>query len=154
MAKRFKFRLEVVRKLREQARDVQRRMVVESVNAVSRVTERVGRFTDELRETVELNREQRESARVDVSSLRVGEFYRNWLHHRILDGTLQLTQEQIRLQAEREKLGRVSAQLKAVEKLKERRHTRYRWEVSREEQAQMDESALQTYAHRTSESAP
>jgi flagellar export protein FliJ len=100
---------------------------------------------------VELNRGQRTAPRVDITALRTGEFYRNWLHHHIVDGTLHVAKQQARVQVEREKLGQVSARLKAIEKLRERRWSRYRKELDREEQALNDEAALRTFAARSPE---
>ena len=153
MAKEFRFRLEVVRRLREQARDAQRRAVADAVRAVARAEQDIDRLTGQLRQTVELNRGQRTLPRVDIPALRVGEFYRNWLHHRILDRSLSLARDQAHLQAERSRLGQASARLKAIEKLRERRWSRYRQQLVREEQAQSDEAALRRFAARSQEAA-
>lgn len=145
MAKKFQFRLEVVRKLREQARDAKRRSVADAVRTLTKAERQVAELTEQLRDTVELNRAERAAPQVDVSALRVGEFYRNWLHHRILEGTLTVARQQTRLSAERAKLGAASARLKAIEKLKERRWARHRQQVGREERAAADEAALQPF---------
>ncbi len=151
MPRKFQFRLEVVRKLRERARDAQRLTVADAAHAVVHAEQRVHQLTEQLRQTVELNRGQRVAERVDVASLRVGEFYRNWLHHHIVEGGLHLAGEQARLSDERLKLGQASARLKAIEKLKQRRWSRYRKELLDEEQSAADEAALRAFTVRSPE---
>ena len=142
MAKRFQFRLEVVRKLREQARDMQRRVVADAVREVRGVEERVDQLTDQLRATVELTRGEQQTQKLDVPSLRGHQFYRNWLHRRIWESNLELGEKRAKLDTERGKLGEASARLKAIEKLRDKRWARHTTQVHREEQAAMDEVAV------------
>ena len=148
MAKRFQFRLEVVRKLREQARDMQRRVVADAVREVRGVEERVDQLTDQLRATVELTRGEQRTQRLDVPSLRGHQFYRNWLHRRIRESNLELCEKRARLDTERTRLGEASARLKAIEKLRDKRWVRHLTQVGREEQAAMDEVAVGGFIRR------
>ena len=146
MAKRFVFRLETVERLRRQARDEQRRAVSDAVRAVAGTQVRIDTLTEQLRQTVELTRGERQVEQLDVAALRGNQFYRNWLHRRILESNRDLAVRESQLDAERAKLGAASAKLKVLEKLHERRWQRYRQDVAREEQAFSDEIALQRYA--------
>ena len=148
MAMRFQFRLEVVRKLREQARDVQRRVVADAVREVRGVEARMDQLTDQLRNTVELTRGEQQTQRLDVPSLRGHQFYRNWLHRRIWESNLELAEKRARLDAERGRLGEASARLKAIEKLRDKRWARHQTQVRREEQAAMDEVAVGGFVRR------
>jgi len=148
MARRFEFRLEVVRKLREQARDVQRRAVGDAVSAVCGVEQRLDQLTAQLRDTFEITRGAQRTQELDVASIRGHQFYRNWLHRRIMESNLELGDRRATLDAERAKLGEASARLKAIEKLRDRRFTRHLVQVHREEQATMDEAAVGGFARR------
>lgn len=149
MAKRFRFRLEVVRKLREQARDGQRRVVAEVVRAVSAVEGRIGGLTRELRDTIHQTRDKQKVARVDVALLRTHQYYQSWLHRKIMEAGIELDEMKRQLDIERARLGEASARLKAIEKLRERRWQRHCFELQREEQAEANESALHQYERHT-----
>ena len=149
MAKRFRFRLEVVRKLREQVRDAQRRVVADVARAVSGVEGRVDRLGAELRGTLDRTRDHQQVERLDVPSLRAHQYYQSFLHRRIIEAGIELEEKKRRLSTERTKLGEASARLKAIEKLRERRWQRHLFHVRREERADSDESALQLYQRKT-----
>lgn len=153
MAKRFIFRLEAVERLRRGARDQQRRAVSDAVRAVAGTLARIESLTEQLRQTVELTRGERQVEHLDVAALRGNQFYRNWLHRRILESNTELAGQQNQLEVERAKLGAASARLKVLEKLHERRRRRYREEVAHEEQSLADESAVQDYLRRASASS-
>ena len=148
MARRFEFRLEVVRKLREQARDVRRRAVGDAVRAVRSAEERLDHLTGQLRDTVEITRGEQRTPALDVNALRGHQFYRNWLHRRIMESDLELTQQRRRLDKERSNLGEASARLKAIEKLRDKRWARHLIQLRREEQGMMDEAAVGSFARR------
>ena len=146
MARKFRFRLEVVRKLREQARDEQRLVVAEVIRAVRSVEGRMEQLTDQLRETVHRTRDAREERRLDLPSLRGHQFYQGWLHRRIMETHENLAVSKARLDAERVRLGEATMRLKAIETLRERRWKRHQTLVHREEQAVGDEAAVRALA--------
>jgi len=148
MVRRFEFRLEVVRKLREQARDVQRRAVGDAVSAVRGVEERLDQLTHQLRDTVEITRGEQRTQELDVASIRGHQSYRNWLHRRIMESNLELGDRRAMLDVERAKLGEASARLKAIEKLRDKRWARHLMQARREEQMVMDEAAVGGFARR------
>jgi len=141
MAKRFQFRLDVVRALRKRARDEQRRAVADALVEVTGIERRIEQLTDELRETVDMTRGERQSERLDMSALRGQQFYRARLHGTLLDSNATLAEKVVALGVERTKLGEASARLKAIEKLRERRWKRHWVQLRREEQAFNDEVA-------------
>ncbi len=154
MAKRFRFRLEVVRKLREQARDAQRRVVADAVRAVTAVEQRIDRLTHELRGTVQRTRDEQRVELLDITSLRAHQYYRSWLHRKIMEAGIERSDHRRRLDRERARLGEASARLKAIEKLRERRWQRHHLLLKREEQADGDESALRLYGRRAGGYSP
>lgn len=142
MARRFRFRLETVRKLRRQAQDVQRRAVADVVRTVGLVEERIAGLTRQLHGTTDQSRNAQQARRLDMASLRGHQFYRSWLHRQITEADAELTRRKAQLEAERARLAEASKRLKVIEKLRERQWTRYRTGVAREEQAAADEAAL------------
>lgn len=146
MAKKFRFNLEIVRKLRERERDAQRREVGNAVRAVTDVQKRIENLTASLRDTVALGRDEQSEARLDVGLLQGQRFHQSWLHGEILESSGELREKQRRLEAERDKLGRANARLKAIEQLRERRWRDHQLALLREERAMFDETALQMFA--------
>lgn len=142
MARRFQFRLETVRKLKEQALDRQRRVVADTVRALGRVEQRIARLTRQLYRTIEQSRSAQQAAKLDVNSLCGQEFHRGWLHRKIMESHTELATTRAELHVERAKLAEAWKQLRAIERLREKQWTRYRTELAREEQAANDEAAL------------
>jgi len=145
MARRFRFRLEAVRKLRERERDTQRRTVGEAARQVRQAEERIALLTEQLQGTMDQSREARRRGLLDMGSMCGQQFYRGWLQQCILASDAELSAGKSRLDAERARLGEASKRLKVIENLRLRQWTRYRAEVSREEQGVADEAALQMY---------
>jgi len=145
MAKKFRFKLEAVYKLRERDRNAQRRKVAEAVGAVTAAEKRVEGLTDSLRTTLTASRDVQSSVCLDVGLLRSQRFYQSWLHGSILDSSAELTKREGELEVVREALGRVNARFKSLEKLKERKWRRHLQEVQREERAMFDEIAVQRF---------
>ena len=94
-----------------------------------------------------MTRGERLTERLDVAALRGQQFHRSWLHGRLIESNGALTEKKAELDAERTKLGEASVQLKAIEKLRERRWKRYLVQVRREEQAVNDEAASRMAAY-------
>lgn len=151
MARRFRFRLETVERLRKQARDAQRRVVADAARTVGRVEERIVHLTRQLHDTLGGARETLRTGRLDLASLRGHELYRGWVHRRIAESYTELACRQSELDVERAKLVEASKQLKVIERLRERRWRRYLADVAREEQAASDEAAVQLYLRRRQE---
>lgn len=145
MAKKFRFKLEAVYKLRQRDRDAQRRKVAKAVGAVTAAEQRVESLTDSLRATLAARRDVQSSARLDLGLLRSQRFYQSWLHGTILDSNVELSKRERELGAEREALGRANARFKSLEKLKERKWQRHLQEIQREERAMFDEIAVQRF---------
>lgn len=148
MAKRFVFRLETVARLRKQARDEQRRVVAEAVRDLASAETRAASLNEQLRDMVESTRGARQSERLDIAALRGNQMHRNWLYRKIMESTEDVAGAQVRLDAERVKLGEATAKLKVLEKLRERRWSRHQTEVAREEQTVASEIAVQGFVRR------
>ncbi len=148
MAGRFRFRLEVVRRLRKQDRDEQRRVVAERVGAVSRVERRLVDLNEQLRGHVDQTRRAQHVERLSVDSLRTHHWYKGRLHREILETEGELTGCVKELDTERVSLADATRRLKVIEKLRERQWTRHQLQARREEQSANDEMALQNFGRR------
>ncbi len=151
MACRFRFRLETVRRLREQARDAQRRVVADAVRAVTRIEDRIARLARETQDACGRSRNARDFRFLDVVSLCGHQLYQNWLHRKTAESHQELAEKQAVLERERTKLAEASTRLKVIENLRERQWKRHLVEVAREEQAASDEAAQQGYLRRRRE---
>ena len=138
---RFRFPLEVVRRLRRQARDAQ---LLALARASSRVMQSDAIVQGELsmaERAVEQSRFHKRAKRIDLAALRVNEYYGAWLAGRIAQSTSQLQSAEIALADERTKLAAATATLKAIEKLREKHWVRFTAHLCRVEQAESDEFA-------------
>ena len=151
MARRFRFRLETVRGLREQARDTQRRVVADAVRTVTRIEERIASLTKELKDASGQSRSDQDARFLDTVSLRGHHIYRNWLHWKITEARGELAGKQVVLEQDRARLAEASTRLKVIENLRERQWRRHLAEMAREEQSATDEAAQQAYLRRRRE---
>ena len=148
MARGFRFRLEVVRRLRKQAQDAQRRVVAGAVRSVAEAQNRLTELAGELRSTVGRTRETQRARRIDVVSLQRHQLYRGWLYRRRMEAREELGRRHVELDRQRENLAEATKQLKVIEKLREKQKMRYDLRVERQERAAYDEAALQTHRRR------
>ena len=145
MAGRFRFRLEVVERLRRQERDAQRREVANAQQAVRQVDQRIDNLTRELSDTVHRTRSAQGTDRLDMVSVRGHQHYRGFLQRRIFDSNEDMRERKTELDKRRAKLMEASKRLKVIEKLREKQWNRHVIQLRRREQAIMDETALQGY---------
>lgn len=143
MAKRFRFRLETVRRLREQARDAQRRVVADAARAVKQVQDWITQCSRDLQNVSVQSRDARQMGLLDTVLLRQQQHYRGWLHRKTAEFRQELAAKQAGFDRERAKLAEAQRDLKVIEKLRERQWQRHLTEVAREEQLDNDEAAQQ-----------
>ena len=149
MARRFRFRLETVRKLRQQIRDRQRCVVMEKAQAVGQVDERMADLVNELHRTSDGTRTAFGVGRLNVALLQGYQWYRGWLRRKIEESQVERKAKNTVLAVEQAKLAEASKKLRVIEKLRERQWERYRIEQNREEQAASDEAVLHRYGQRS-----
>ncbi len=148
MARRFRFRLETLRRLRQQARDRQRRALADAVRDVESAGRRLATVTQQVEDASAHTRYDRQQGRLDVVSIRATQLYRGWLEQRLALERTALAQTTADLDTHRAKLGEATKNLKVIENLRDRQWRRYRVEVARQEQAAYDEVGAQQYARR------
>jgi len=145
MARMFRFRLETVRRLREQARDAQRRVVADAARVVKSAEDRIEQSSRELRTVSAESRDARRMGRLDAVLLRRHQHYRGWLQRKIVQFQEELSAKRAELDRQRAKLAETQKDLKVIEKLRERQLQRHLTEVDREERLDHDEAAQQQY---------
>ncbi len=145
MVRRFRFRLETVLKLRQRARDQQRRVVAEALRVVAQIETRMTQLTHQLHETIDQSRNVQQAGTLDVRFLSGQEFHRHWLGRKIMESQTELTQKRAEFEAERAKLADAWKKLRVIEKLREKQWQRHRTELTREERTLTDETALNVY---------
>jgi flagellar export protein FliJ len=148
MAKAFRFRLEVVERVRRQAVDKQRRVVAEVLRDVAAAELRVARATEEIRALTLMTRDARQSSVLDVASLRGHQFHRGWLADQAIKAQAEFDQKKGDLAVERARLAENLTRLRVIEKLRERQTQAHRVEQTRIEQGELDEVALQQFWRR------
>ena len=148
MAGGFRFRLDAVERLRRQDRDGQRRKVAEAARDVQHVENRIALLTQQLADTVDGTRRQRQAQLLDVVSLKRQQFYRGELNRRIEESNKGLLEKLTALEAQRATLIESSRQLKVIEKLRERFRARHEEKMRRIERRAMDEVGAVSYARR------
>lgn len=139
--KQFQFRLERVQKLRERVRERRRLLHAEALEYQGRVEAQIARL-EELRDSErQILRETLSNPEISVDSIIRSRAYDGMLGNfrRNLDRQL----DQVRQVVELRRLDLVAAErdVRILEKLEEKLHSRYRESANRVEQAEMDEMA-------------
>lgn len=140
--------MEVVRKLRKRAQDAQRRVVAGEVRAVGQMRGRIAGLRGELRNQLHQVRDVQMGRLVDVASLRSHHLRRGLLWKEVYAAQEELDRRQAKLDEERNALAAATKQLRVIEKLYEKRKTKYEVWVRRREQAAWDEAALHVHGRR------
>jgi len=151
MARRFRFRLAAVAKLREQQQKAQRRTVAEALTAVSRIQHAIDGLHGQLGGSMLEIRRHRHGAVLDVSELSRQQLHRGWLHRELTRAGDELTRRRLDLEAQRLKLSDVTKQRKTIENLRKKQWQRHVRDGARDEQTAADEAANSGYLRRRSQ---
>ncbi len=145
MARRFRFRLDVVERVRRSLRDAQQRVVAEAARAVAAARNRETSWTNDLQGSFAGSRMIQSSARIDMTCLLTYQLHRGWLRRTIESAGAEVLEKLHKFEEERTKLAEASKHLKVIEKLRERQWQRHVQEIKREEQAVNDEAAVHMF---------
>jgi len=146
MARKFQFRLEAIRKLRERAERAQQRVLAESIQQAQSTQARHDELGIRLRRADLETRTTQEVGALDLRAIREHQLHRAWLLSEKERLTDELVKRQAVVEAERSKLVEAAQQRKVLEKLRERREAAHHEMVQREEQASTDEIAILTHS--------
>jgi flagellar export protein FliJ len=145
MAAKFVFRLESVLRLRQRAFEDQQRIVAVRLRAIGREQALQSAAQAQLDEHVTASRTLQRGGRIDVPAVRTNRAHLNLLHRHIADCTRRITVHERELARERADMVAARVQVRALEKLKERRAARHAETVGRQEAADQAELALQVH---------
>ena len=163
MAKRFRFRLETVRRLRKQAQDECRRVVAERLRQVAAVRSRINEMDGQLAEQRATVRNlvlpsppaddagagQGVARLLDMDRMRRHRLYMNHLRQGIARGERQAAELQGLLRKDQAALAEATKRVRVIDKLEERQRSRHELMLRRAETAENDEIAAQ-FARRQS----
>jgi flagellar export protein FliJ len=145
LARRFRFRLDAVERLRRSVCDAQQRVVGEAARAVTTARSKETSWTNDLQGSFAQSRRVQSAARMDMVWLRTYHLHCSWLRRTIELAGVEVADKLKTLEEERTKLAEASKQLKVIQKLRERQWQRHVQEVKREEQAINDEAAVHMF---------
>ncbi|GMU36567.1 MAG: flagellar export protein FliJ [Phycisphaerae bacterium] len=145
MAKRFRFNLEVVRRLRKREEEQQQRVVSEIAAAVTRQRGELEALREAATEQCRDRSGVQAGGALDVAGLIRIQRYLGALRRAIEAAQERLAQTSQRLSEEQARLAELTARRKVLDKLRERRLAEHRRGVLREEQGEMDEVGAQRH---------
>ncbi len=139
MAKRFRFNLETVLKIRQQREDAAKRVVAARLRQIAEVEGEIAGLQTQIRLEIDAFRRSHAQGRIDVTRITR---HRHWLiqlDQGVLIARHRMSELQQELARERAVLTEARKQVRVLEKLKERRYQRYRKELARAEARENDE---------------
>ncbi|MFQ5589953.1 MAG: flagellar export protein FliJ [Phycisphaerae bacterium] len=148
MPRAFRFRLEVVRTIRRQELDAQRRAVANLLRTIGRLRSGADELKQELHRSMHEARVAQLGGQLDVDALQAHLSRRGRVRRRILQADEELALKQAELDIERKKLADAHKRLKVIDKLHDTRKLKYDTTLRRWEQAECDEAALQMHSRR------
>lgn len=137
----FRFRLATLLRLRETTRDERRGELAEAYQAATVLAEQESRLAEELRKNRQLIRDASHPGELDVDAL-VGRHRHQLLlvaQRQLLDRQREQVEAEIELR--RQRLLEADRDVKALEKLRERKRDRFLYEENRRETKRLDEVA-------------
>ncbi|MCH7525869.1 MAG: flagellar FliJ family protein [Planctomycetes bacterium] len=148
MAKRFRFRLEPVLRLRRRAAEQQMRVVAVQMRHVAGTREAMKELRRQVLETLARSRNERGRAEVDVGTQLQEQRWRLHLRRRIARQEERIVAAGGALLEAQNKLAELSKQVKVIEKLRERQYRTFTESVDLLERLEMDEIATQRFVRR------
>jgi flagellar export protein FliJ len=145
MAKRFVFRLAAVERHRRRIEDDCRRRVAEALRRIAREESELRSIEEELRGELAGARAGRLLPTLDVMLARRQRGYIAWLERRRLEGEDRLRALQAQLKVEQETLLRATRDVKVMQKLRQRQHSRWADMERRAERVEEDEIGRQAF---------
>lgn len=149
----FRFRLQPILTLREQARDERRRELAQAYEAERILRERIGQMQAEIAATQERTRQSAGPGQVNVEDLVNSRRYELIVKSQAAAVETQLATVLEEIERRRQALQESDRDVKILEKLRERQSQQYAEVELRREAKSLDEAALRGYA-RSQEATP
>jgi len=141
MAKRFRFTLDPLLRVRRLRADAQRRVVARHVQAVERSRAHLGQLQNDAAAAIEDARRRHLAARFDAQTAMQDQHYRALLRRQIAEERVRLADAQRTLRQQQTQLAECRKDVKIVEKLRQRRWGNHVAEMNRAQQAELDDIA-------------
>ena len=145
MAKRFKFRLDTVLKIRKQREDQRKRVVADRLRQIARVREQMASIDRQIRDEMAAIRSAQEPGTIDIQQAMRHRHWLGHLHKTALEAEARLRFLEARLAQERAALAEAMKERRILEKLKDQQWQRYRKEGEKREIVESDEMATVRY---------
>jgi len=153
MAKRFKFRLDTVLKIRKQREDQRKRVVADRLRQISQVREQMAAIDRQIGDEMRAIRRAQSPGTIDIQQAMRHRHWLGHLHKTALEAGARLRFLEARLAQERAVLAEAVKQRRILAKLKEQQWERYRQEADKRELAASDEMATVRYVFSRPEQA-
>ncbi|NOX58272.1 MAG: hypothetical protein GXP29_05360 [Planctomycetes bacterium] len=145
MPQEFRFRLQAVQRVRQLEFEHRQRIVGERLRKIGGEQAIIAALSQDLTSMNDETKRLLSGGSVDVGSvsryrLRVG-----YIREQIASSEMQILELERELAAERAAMVKASVAVKAIDKLRERRHAAYLVQVKRRETVEQDETALQMH---------
>lgn len=142
MARRFRFRLETVLKLRRQREDGQKRVVAGKVRELAALQSRARVIGVQVVEAVDAARGLRRTGPMDMAQIARQRFWLSNLQRALVETGSQMRETEGALASERQVLAALARDREALEKLREKHAGRYQAQIDRAERVELDELAI------------
>jgi len=154
MAKRFRFRLETLLRIRRHHEDLARQQVARRLGEVAEADRRIARLQEQIAEHVRALRAGPMVGPLDVAALTRSRFWLTHLRHGMWQTAGQRRELSGQLDADRTALQEAHRQTRVIESLRERRKRQYDYEVARTERIENDEIGLNQFVFGTDRTVP
>ena len=154
MAKRFRFRLETVLRLRRRAFEEQQRIVAARQAQIARREAAIVAIETEIAAELERSRSTQQAVHIDVAAVRAGRTHVRNLRGRITQLRSEITEHERLLETERAQMIQASIAVKAIEKLKERRLDRHTRDQNRAEDSELNEVSINVFRRSETPAGP
>jgi len=147
MAKRYRFRLETLLRLRRQREDEQKRVVAQRLRQVGRIEQHKRLLESNIADQIRLTRDLQGGERIDVDQLKVGRYWMIRLRRGALEADAALAAQRAMLAQERSELAERRKATKVLERLEERQREAHRVGLEREERMELDDMNSTRFVH-------
>ena len=153
MAKRFKFRLETLLKIRRQREEQHQRIVADRLSQIQQVTQQMSALDRQIREETSALRTAQEPGIIDLQQTIRHRHWLGHLHKNALESQARLRFLEARLAQERNLLAEAVKQRRILEKLREHQQEKHTSGEERQTIKMFDEMANVRYIFNKRESA-
>lgn len=142
MARRFKFRLETVLKLRQRLEDEKKRVVADRLREIVQATNDRHGIQQQIEHQIDAMRGRIQQGKIDTRYIARDRHWLSRLNLQVLETQAAIRTLQAKLSMEQAELSEASKQRKILDKLRERQMFSYRQTVEKLEQKESDELAV------------